>query len=144
MQSTQLKSMGCEMFCTIVDGSDHFCGGTDKGCDFLSSDIPWIPYSFIGSVHPKPSELWIHRIHHFLLSIHYITILAIFLIYFYLHLYVCSAHLTLLVPVCITLCVVAIGFLFMLEIQYALCITFMYLYTVSLQLFLAVNIMAKK
>lgn len=44
------------MFYTIVQGSDHFCGGTDKGCEFLEKDAPWIPYSFMGAVHPKPSK----------------------------------------------------------------------------------------
>ena len=56
LQSAHLKGMGCEMFYTIVQGSDHFCGGTDKGCALLEKDAPWIPYSFIGAVQPKPSR----------------------------------------------------------------------------------------
>lgn len=61
-QSAHLKDMGYEMMYTIVQGSDHFCGGTDKGCEFLEKDAPWIPYSFIGAVHPKPSKSSVDRL----------------------------------------------------------------------------------
>ena len=39
---------------TVVQKDMHYCGGTDKGCQYLEQ-APWIPYS-LGSIAPKPGK----------------------------------------------------------------------------------------
>lgn len=47
---------GSELMFTVVQKDTHYCGGTDKGCQYLEQ-APWIPYSFLGSIAPKPGKM---------------------------------------------------------------------------------------
>lgn len=47
------KMPGSELLFTVVQKDMHYCGGTDKGCEYLQQ-TPWIPYSFLGSLASKP------------------------------------------------------------------------------------------
>ena len=42
----------CELMYTVVHSKAHYCGGTERGCEFLEQS-PWVPYSFIGSLSTK-------------------------------------------------------------------------------------------
>lgn len=44
------------MMFTVVKKNTHYCGGTDKGCQYLEQEAPWIPYSFMGSLTAKPGK----------------------------------------------------------------------------------------
>ena len=44
------------MMFTVVQKNDHYCGGTDKGANYLQKEIPWLPYSFMGSL-AKPGKI---------------------------------------------------------------------------------------
>ena len=48
-------NVGGELFFTLVKNNEHYCGGTEKGVTFLQTEVPWLPYSFIGYIQ-KPSE----------------------------------------------------------------------------------------
>ena len=43
-QAEHIKSNipGCEMMFTVVKKNTHYCGGTDKGCQYLEQEAPWI------------------------------------------------------------------------------------------------------
>ena len=48
----------CEMMFTVlvVQKNIHYCGGTDRGCQFLEKEASWIPYSFMGALAAKPGK----------------------------------------------------------------------------------------
>ena len=52
-----MKTLDCEVMYmyTVVQKNEHYCGGTEKGMDYLQKEIPWLPYSFMGSL-AKPSK----------------------------------------------------------------------------------------
>ena len=51
---------------TVVKKNTHYCGGTDKGCQYLEQEAPWIPYSFMGSLAAKPGRGY--RFHYYFCS----------------------------------------------------------------------------
>ena len=55
MQVEHMKSLDCEVMYTVVKKNDHYCGGTDQGISYLQREIPWLPYSFMGSL-SRPSK----------------------------------------------------------------------------------------
>ena len=50
-----MKTLDCEVMYTVVQKNEHYCGGTEKGMDYLQKEIPWLPYSFMGSL-ARPSK----------------------------------------------------------------------------------------
>ena len=57
MQAEHTKTLDCEVMFTVVRKNDHYCGGTDEGMKYLQEEIPWLPYSFMGSL-AKPGTLY--------------------------------------------------------------------------------------
>lgn len=56
LQAEHMKKLDCEMMFTVVQKNDHYCGGTEKGVNYLQKEIPWLPYSFMGSL-AKPGKV---------------------------------------------------------------------------------------
>lgn len=36
-----MKRLDCEMMFTVVQKNDHYCGGTEKGVNYLQKEAPW-------------------------------------------------------------------------------------------------------
>lgn len=51
-----MKKLDCEVMYTVIQKNDHYCGGTEKGMNYLQNETPWLPYSFMGAL-AKPGKL---------------------------------------------------------------------------------------
>lgn len=68
MQVEHMKSLDCEVMYTVVKKNDHYCGGTDQGISYLQREIPWLPYSFMGSL-SRPSKSVYHTYEYYVFTI---------------------------------------------------------------------------
>ena len=77
VQVEHMKTLDCEVMYTVVKKNDHYCGGTNQGISYLQRKIPWLPYSFMGSL-SRPSNPVYHTYKCYFFTI--LSVLGTFLI----------------------------------------------------------------